>query len=169
MVSTTGSGGGSSGGGISLGSFFGFGKKYGTAPWDVPGFLKTKEDTVIAPSPNPSPSPWPDIDVTIPIGGGGGGNTQPATNPNGGVDWQRLIQMLGPAALTFFGGLLDRNAQNAQAEATRERTAMLDRLAQDEMKRRDFYAGSVLPNLLRGTGYNPAQIDQKMRNNPLVR
>jgi hypothetical protein len=92
----------------------------------------------------------------------------PAPAP-GTVDWQRLIEILAPAGVNFAGRAIEAGSQNAQAEALRERTKMLDDQAREEMRRRDFYANVLLPNLLRGSGFNPAEIAQKMNTGPLVR
>jgi len=94
---------------------------------------------------------------------GGQGNPQSQEQP-----WwiQNLPYMVG-AGTNLLGTALQSRAQNKGNEQLLERQRMLDRLADEERKRRDYYAQALLPNLLRGTGFSKDQIAQRMRDNPL--
>lgn len=65
------------------------------------------------------------------------------------------------------GRALQARALGDYNERLRERTAMMDRLGSEERARRDYYAQTLMPNLLRGTGHTPQQLAERMRQFPV--
>lgn len=99
-------------------------------------------------------------------------STPGQSNVGGNADdssWIDLLPQLMNAGLNITGTALQSRAQNRGNEEIRQRTAMMDQLARDEMKRRDYYASLLLPNLMRGMGRSREQIAEHMRSNPLTR
>ena len=103
----------------------------------------------------------------LPGGGPGAPNANPAAG--NGFDWKGLANIVAPAAANITGRVLESRANNRQADDMRERMRMLDELARGETQRRDFYSNAVLPNLLKGSGYNDQQIAARMKQSPTMR
>ena len=97
------------------------------------------------------------------------------TNPTSGsgspnsINWEEILPLLIKAGLNVTGTALQARAQKKNNAQLQNRANLMDQLARDEMKRRDYYASLLLPNLLKGTGYSPDQIAEHMRTNPLSR
>ena len=81
--------------------------------------------------------------------------------------WEQWLPYFLNLGTDFVGAGLQARAQGRGNDAIRERTAMLDKLGAGERARRDFYAQTLTPNLLRGTGFDKKQISDRMRQYPL--
>jgi hypothetical protein len=75
-------------------------------------------------------------------------------------DW--LMKMGG----NIFGSAMQSRAQSQYNEELRRRTELMDRLGGEERERRDYYAQTLMPNLLRGTGFTGPQRTERMAQFP---
>jgi hypothetical protein len=67
----------------------------------------------------------------------------------------------------IFGRTMQSRALGDYNERLRERTALMDRLGGEERARRDYFAQTLMPNLLRGTGHTPEQLAKRMQQFPV--
>lgn len=77
-----------------------------------------------------------------------------------------ILPFLVGAGSNIAGTALQARAQGQGNDLLRERASMFDKQAEEERKRRDYYASILLPNLMRGSGFNQAQIGRQMAQNP---
>ena len=117
-----------------------------------------------APSPGPSgPSRPP----------GGGPFPGPGTEPNESswvMDFLNWLKGYGKpivqGGMDIFGSAMQSRAMSQYNDELRRRTELMDRLGGEERQRRDYYAQTLMPNLLRGTGFTPEQSRRRIGEFP---
>jgi hypothetical protein len=136
----------------------------------------------------PGPTPGPPQDTTsqggVPTGGPsdwetvlGDIITERTTPGVGGGDesswWRNLLGFLGEnkwdiprIGVDIFGSAMQSRAMSQYNDELRRRTELMDRLGGEERQRRDYYAQTLMPNLLRGTGFTPEQSRRRIGEFP---
>ena len=76
----------------------------------------------------------------------------PGAQQQGPSTLARVLPSIIGAGASVAGGLLQSNAVNNQNQQLQQRAAINDKLAQEEMARRNFYASILLPHWLQGMG-----------------
>ena len=74
---------------------------------------------------------------------------------------------VGNLGLRLLGMGLQSRALGDYNKRLQERTALMDKLGAEERQRRDFYAQTLMPNLLRGIGYTPEQLGKRLQQMPV--
>jgi len=68
--------------------------------------------------------------------------------------------------MDIFGSAMESRARSQYNDEMKRRTELMDRLGSEERQRRDYYAQTLMPNLLRGTGFTPEQSRRRMEQFP---
>jgi hypothetical protein len=134
-------------------------------PWPAP-----TGPSVSFPGGGGAPSPGPSGPSRPP---GGGPFPGPGTEPNESswvMDFLNWLKGYGKpivqGGMDIFGSAMQSRAMSQYNDELRRRTELMDRLGGEERQRRDYYAQTLMPNLLRGTGFTPEQSRRRIGEFP---
>lgn len=88
-------------------------------------------------------------------------NTFPQQQQQSG--WQQWLPLITGTGAGLAASYLQNRTISNQNQALQQRTAQMDKLAQEEQARKDYYSSILMPNILRGLGQRSPQVIAEAR------